>query len=108
MFGSNSALAILTLAHHTSSNSLTFMYSSSPSHSGSLHIPTSHTSTSPSHTSLMKEIEGEGYFGGVEPGMLLWQSTMALHVEHHVSSIHTLYHKEQPGKEREREEGREE
>ena len=35
----------------------------------------------------MKEIEGEGYFGRVEPGMLLWQSTMALHVEHHVSSV---------------------
>ena len=48
-------------------------------------------------TSLVEVVEGTGYLGRVEPGVLLWQSAMTLHVEHQISSIDTLYHKEQPG-----------
>jgi hypothetical protein len=30
------------------------------------------------------------------PGMLLWQPSLTLHVEHEISAAHKLYHKEQP------------
>ena len=46
---------------------------------------------------LLEVVEGTGYLSRVEPGMLLGQSAMTLHVEHQITSIDTLYHKEQPG-----------
>ena len=44
-------------------------------------------------TSLVEVVEGTGYLGRVEPGVLLWQSA----VKQQITSIDTLYHKEQPG-----------
>ena len=58
-------------------------------------------------TSLVEVVEGTGYLGRVEPGMLLWQSAMTLHVKHQITSIDTLYHKEQPGEREGGEGGRE-
>lgn len=54
-------------------------------------------STSPNHTlltSLMEEVESQADLCRVETGMLLRETTVTLHVEHHVSSIDTLDHKE--------------
>ena len=42
----------------------------------------------------MKVVESTGDLSGIEPGVFLGQSAVSLHVEHEVSSIHTLYHKE--------------
>ena len=47
-------------------------------------------------TSLVEVVEGTGDLSRVEPGVLLRQATMSLHVEHEVTTIDTLDHKEQP------------
>ena len=44
----------------------------------------------------MEEIESTGYLRGVEPGVFLRQPPVSLHVEHEVTAIDTLDHKEEP------------
>ena len=49
----------------------------------------------------MKVVEGAGDLCRIEPGVFLGEPAMSLHVEHEVTSVHTLYHKEQSGDVRE-------
>jgi hypothetical protein len=43
----------------------------------------------------MKEVEGQGDLSRIETSVILGKSALSLHVEHQVSSIHKLNHKEQ-------------
>ena len=47
---------------------------------------------------LVQEVQCQTNLCRVEPGMLLWQSALPLHVEHQVPSPHELNDKEQPGR----------
>lgn len=46
----------------------------------------------------MQEVEGQGNFGRVEPGVLFGKASLTLHVEHEVAAADELDDKEQPGR----------
>merc|ERR1719270_1349493 len=48
------------------------------------------------YSALVKIVERETNFCAVKTRVLLWQSSLTLHVEHQVSSADKLNHKEQP------------
>ena len=47
-------------------------------------------------TFVVEEVEREADLGAVEPGVLLGQPPLPLHVEHQVAAAHELDHEEEP------------
>ena len=98
----NNTLHLTTLPHTTKQSTTlhhTTLHYSTPHHTTPHHTTPHHTT--PHHTTptpFMQKVEGEAYFGAIEAGLLLRQTSLSLHQVHQVASVDELYDEKESGR----------